>query len=237
MTDAELEERGVLATKEERDYAEKVVTLGVGHGKHNTIYLAKRCISEGVEGDFAEAGVGMGGHPALMAWVDRKYGSGSRKVHLYDSFQGVPKCGPEDVREWRELVGLNPDPMHPEACGRIVNPIENVKANLWRWAGTLDPFVFHVGWIQQVLRSEQNTPAKLALLRVDVDLYDSTVPVFEYLYPRVVKGGYIITDDWGESEAMSPCRLAMYRYFDGRGIPRPTPMRIPDTPGTAWWKV
>lgn len=226
---------GVEVTPDERAYAERVVTLGRGFGKHNTINLAKRCIDRKVEGDFVEAGVNMGGHPALMAWTAKRYGS-SRTVHMYDSFQGVPQAGPEDPPEWREIMGVSKDPAHPVACGRIVNPIEAVKENMAKWDVADTNIVYHVGWFEEVLPTEKNTPEKIALLRLDVDLYESTRVVMERLYPRVVSGGYVITDDWGEGEGISPCRLAMFRYFDALGLDRPEVIRIPETPGTAWFR-
>lgn len=226
---------GVYVTPDEEAYAATVVTLGVGSGKHNTIHLAKRAILENIPGDFVEAGVNMGGHPALMAYVARNFGS-DRAIHMYDSFQGVPQCSPEDPREWIELVGLTKDPAHPVACGRIVNPLDAVKANMVKWGAEGNRIVYHVGWFEEVLPIEKNTPEKIALLRIDVDLFKSTEVVLEYLYPRVVSGGYVISDDWGENESMVPCRKATLAYFDKVGIPYPKVTRLPGTTGTAWWK-
>lgn len=226
---------GVEVTQEDSAFAANVVTLGVGAGKHNTINLAKRCIDQNVQGDFVEAGVNMGGHPALMAWAARRYGS-DRTIHMYDSFQGVPQCSPEDPREWIELVGLTKDPAHPVACGRIVNPLSAVKDNMGKWGVSESRIVYHVGWFEEVLPFEKNTPAKIALLRIDVDLFRSTEIVMQYLYPKVVSGGYVISDDWGENESVVPCRKAMFQYFDRMGIPHPDVTRIPNTTGTAWFR-
>ena len=225
---------GCDVTPDEQAYAERVVTLGRGTGKHNTMCLAKRCIKEGIPGDFVETGVNMGGHPALMAWISRKYGD-VRTVHMYDSFEGVPRAGVHDSPEWQEIMGVCP-PDEPEPCGRIVNPIDAVRENMVKWDVADHPMVYHVGWLQKVLPVETNTPKSIALLRIDVDLYDSTVPVMEYLYPRVSRGGYIISDDWGEGEGMAPCREAMFQYFDRMEIPRPQVTRIPETPGTVWFQ-
>lgn len=228
--------QGIYVTSEEVAYAERVVTLGCGPGKHNTINLAKRCILENIPGDFVEAGVNMGGHPALMAWVIKNF-SGSRKVHMYDSFQGVPEAGTEDPPEWREIMGVAKNPAKPVACGRIVNPLDAVKENMVKWSVSDIPIVYHVGWFEEVLPTEKITPEKIALLRIDVDLYHSTEVVLEHLYPRVSTGGYVISDDWGEGEGMAPCRKATLAYFDKRGLPHPKVTRIPSTPGTVWWKV
>lgn len=227
---------GIDVTPADRAYAARVVTLGVGHGKHNTICLAKRCLDEKIEGDFVEAGVNMGGHPALMGYVLRKRGVTDRKVHMYDSFRGVPKAGPKDPKEWIATMGIEPDPDHPTETGIIVNPLPAVKENMEKWGAPLDQIVYHEGWFEEVLPNEKNTPEKIALLRIDVDLYHSTEVVLKYLYPRVVKGGYIISDDWGEGEGDAPCRIALFEYLDRMGEKRPTVTRLPDTTGTAWWQ-
>lgn len=229
-------EAGIAATPEERAYAERVVTLGVSYGKHNTLCLANRCLKEGIEGDFVEAGVNMGGHPALMAYAIKRKGSKDRKVHMYDSFQGVPKAGPKDPREWIEIMGIEPDPNHPTAAGRIVNPLSAVKENMEKWDVPEGLIVYHEGWFEEVLPIETNTPSKIALLRIDVDLYHSMEMVMKYLYPRVVKGGFVICDDWGEGESDAPCRTAMFEWMDSHGEKRPKVTRLPETTGTAWFQ-
>ena len=228
---------GIDVTAEEAAFASMVVTLGRHTGKHNTINLAKRCIAEGIAGDFVECGVNAGGHPALMSYVLAKYEpNGSRRVHLYDSFEGVPICGEEDCAEWKAITGVNPDPSKPIAAGRIVNPLHGVKENVVRWKADASRLIYHVGWFQDVLPKADERPRAIALLRIDVDLYDSTWPVLEYLYPLVAHGGYIISDDWGENESMVPCRLATLRYLDKRGEPHPQVTRLPETTGTVWWR-
>ena len=230
------DERGVEVTPEDASFAATVVTLGMASGKHNTINLAKRCIDQKIEGDFVECGVNAGGHPALMAYVIRRYDGGARHVHLYDSFQGMPVASPDDSDWDRSILGTNPDRKHGKATGHCVAYRWQVEHNMGLWVKNPEVLVYHEGWFQDVLPAETTTPAKIALLRIDCDLYDSTTPVLEYLYPRVPVGGYIISDDWGESEAPIPARLATLKYFESKGLPTPTVMRIPHTPGTVWFR-
>jgi O-methyltransferase len=59
--------------------------------------------------------------------------------------------------------------------------------------------------------------AQIALLRMDGDLYTSTLDVLHALYDRVVPGGYVIVDDY----ALAPCRQAIDEFRAERGITDP----------------
>jgi hypothetical protein len=60
-------------------------------------------------------------------------------------------------------------------------------------------------------------PARIALLRLDTDGYDSTRHELEHLYPRLVPGGVLIIDDFGQWEG---CRRAVEEW---RAVVRPSP--------------
>lgn len=230
---------GLHISDEDCDYAERVSILGSWSGKHNTIALAKRALAEGIPGDFAECGVHSGGHPALMGYVLRRYGGAAdagRRVHLFDSFEGHPMAGLKDEPAYQKQLGINPDPSVGRPSGIFLATIEQCRENMRNWGAPEDRLTYHVGWLQEVLPKIARDFPPLALLRVDVDLHDSTVPVFEYLYDKVSPGGFIISDDWGETDGYDACRQATYDFFDRRGIPRPEVTRLPVTPGTVWWR-
>lgn len=50
----------------------------------------------------------------------------------------------------------------------------------------------------------------IAVLRLDGDLYSSTMDVLYPLYPKVVKCGYVIVDDYGY---FLQCQRAVDEYF------------------------
>ncbi len=226
---------GCDVTAHDRYFAAPVVTCGMPVGRHNTICLAKRAIAEGIAGDFVECGVNAGGHPAVMAYVSDKYDGGRRKVHLFDSFEGLPMAGPDDTEFDKETLGMNPDRTHGKAGNRLIAERWQVELNMKRWHVNESLLVYHKGWLQDVLPIDTPSMGPIALLRVDVDLYDSTIPVFRYLYPLVPKGGYVISDDWGEAGA-TPARLAALKVLSEMGLPEPNWSRIPETIGTVWWK-
>ena len=73
-----------------------------------------------------------------------------------------------------------------------------------------DMATFHVGWFQDTVPHVQTSVNRIALLRLDGDLYESTLVCLKYLYPLVVEGGIIIVDDYG----LKGCRMACDKYFD-----------------------
>jgi macrocin-O-methyltransferase TylF-like protien len=100
----------------------------------------------------------------------------------------------------------------------------------FRRYGLLDEQVrFLKGWFRDTLPS---APIKtLALLRLDGDLYESTMDALSALYRKVVPGGFVIIDDYGDFE---PCRRAIHEFRDKSGIDDPIE-RIDDS-GVYWRK-
>ncbi len=71
---------------------------------------------------------------------------------------------------------------------------------------------FLPGWFRDTLPTAPIE--RLALLRLDGDLYDSTLDALSALYPRLSPGGYTIVDDYGSFEE---CRGAVHDYIDRAG--------------------
>jgi Macrocin-O-methyltransferase (TylF) len=229
------EDKGCDVSEDDARWAMRATVLGMEVCKHNTIDLCKRAIRDGIPGDFVEAGVCGGGQPAVMAYVSEKYGESKRKVHLFDSFDGLPMAGPDDTEFDQQTLGVNPDRANGIRSDRLVAKRWQVELNMKKWEVNESLLEYHVGWLQNVLPVDAPKMGPIAVLRVDVDLYDSTVPVFEYLYPLVSSGGYIISDDWGEAGAI-PARFAVLKYFDKMGLPAPQVTRIPLIGSTVWWR-
>jgi len=228
-------DRGCNVTPHDKYFAEPCTNCGEWDSKWNTIDLCKRAIAEGIPGDFVECGVNAGAHPACMAYVSEIYGNSARKVHLFDSFEGLPMAGPDDTEFDKETLGVNPDREHGKKANRLVAERWQVELNMKKWHVKESLLVYQVGWLQDILPVVAKTIGPIAVLRTDVDLYDSTVPVFKYLYPLVPKGGYIISDDWGEASA-TPARLAALKVISEMGLPEPNWTRCIRTVSTVWWK-
>jgi hypothetical protein len=235
------DERGVEVLPEESLWADKISVCGAQTTRNNTINICKRALAEGIPGDFGECGVLSGGHPAMMAYVLTRYGVQGRRVHLYDSFNGHPMAGPGDGPDEQNFLGVNPDIHHaiptPNRQYACAGYRWQVELNMKLWKVDQGLLVYHEGFLQDLLPVEQakGILPQFAVLRVDVDLHVSTLPVAEYLYPRVSPGGYVICDDWGES-GPTAARRAWLDTFRAHGWAEPNAMSIPITIGTVWWK-
>jgi O-methyltransferase len=152
-------------------------------------------LRERVPGDLIETGVWRGGACILMRGVLAAYDDHERTVWVADSFQGIPKPDPE-----RYPVDAG-DVLWTET--HIVVPLEQVQANFRRY-GLLDGQVrFLPGWFRDTLPTAPIE--QLAVLRLDGDLYESTIIALENLYPKLSPGGFVIVDDY----ALATCRAAV----------------------------
>jgi O-methyltransferase len=106
-------------------------------------------------------------------------------------------------------------------------PLEKVRANFESY-GLLDSQVrFVEGWFKDTLPCLSEL--QFAGIRLDGDLYESTIQALEALYPRLSPGGFAIIDDYGAFEA---CRRAVEGYRSAHAIK--VPLQTIDWTG-AWW--
>ena len=213
-------------------FCRKVRHLGNPAMYENTWELTERVLEEGIPGDLCEAGVYAGSHPAIMATVLQRAGVRDRKVHLFDSFQGIPKCSPRECEDDKRTKGEAPDGVL-ESSGVAVCSLEGVKRNMRAWGVDPSLLVYHPGWFQESLPAPGVGP--LAFLRIDVDLYDSTVPVMRYLYPLVSPRGFVCSDDLGSET----CRVATMRGVQAAGEDWSvwTVCLSHVDAGTHWWRT
>jgi O-methyltransferase len=171
-------------------------------GLNNVQNCVTDCLRRGVPGDLLEAGVWRGGTTILMRAVLLAYGDADRKVWVADSFEGCPK--PQDPSEHTDRHWFN---------NFLCVPLEQVRANFERYGLLDDRVIFLPGWFAESL---PNAPIhKLAVLRVDADMYSSTLDVLHALYGKVSKDGYVIIDDYFTIEA---CRRAVDEFRAARNI-------------------
>jgi O-methyltransferase len=161
-------------------------------------------LRHGVPGDLIETGVWRGGTVIFMRAILAAFGDATRTVWAADSFQGLPKPSgryPSDDADnlWRFDV--------------LAVPEEQVRANFERYGLLDDQVRFLKGWFQDTLRGAPID--KIAVARLDGDMYESTIVALEALYPKLSPGGFLIVDDYG---AVGTCKQAVDDYRRDHGI-------------------
>jgi O-methyltransferase len=184
---------------EGRDWPPTADTMIGRQRLDHVLGCARTVVEEGVPGDFAECGIWRGGVVALLRGVLAAYGDTERSVWGADSFAGLPVPDParypaDEGYDWSGVDTLKV-------------PADEVLANIARY-GLLDDRVHLLeGWFEDTLR---DAPIEaLSVLRVDGDLYQSTMDVLVALEPKVSPGGFVIIDDYNGWE---PCRRAVDDY-------------------------
>ncbi len=163
-------------------------------------------VKQGVPGDLIETGVWRGGASVFMRGVLRALDASDRRLWVADSFRGLPR--PDD--RYAADAG---DGHH--RFSELAVPLGVVRENFRRY-GLLDAQVqFLPGWFRDTLPGLRDE--RWALIRLDGDMYESTMDALEALYPQLSVGGYVIVDDG----SLAPCRAAVDDFRRRYGIEDP----------------
>ncbi|WP_060481434.1 TylF/MycF/NovP-related O-methyltransferase [Pseudomonas sp. NBRC 111119] len=130
-----------------------------------------------VDGDFLEVGVWRGGSGCLLAMASQRAGRG---VFLADTFSGVVKAGQHDTRY---TGGEHAD-----------TDVQRVLA-LARRCQVEDDVRVLVGMFPE--HNASQVGGRLALLHIDVDVFESARDVLRWAAPRLVRGAVVVFDDYG----------------------------------------
>lgn len=171
----------------------------------NLQYCIVNVLQQGVPGDLIECGVWRGGATIFMRAVLKAYGDTERIVWVADSFQGLPKPDPK-------RYPADEGDLH-WTWQQLAVPLEEVKKNFAKYGLLDDQVRFLAGWFCDTL---PDAPiSRLAVLRIDADMYQSTIEALRFLYPKVSVGGYVIVDDYG---AAPGCKRAVDDFRREYGI-------------------
>ncbi|MBS0194978.1 MAG: TylF/MycF family methyltransferase [Proteobacteria bacterium] len=178
-------------------------------------------LRDDVPGDIIETGVWRGGACILARAVLAAHGVTDRRVFVADSFEGLPKpdadTHPADKDDTHHVHGF------------LAISQEQVAENFRKY-GLLDgQVVFLKGWFKDTLPTAPIE--RLAVMRLDGDMYGSTIDALNSLYPRLSSGGYCIIDDY----ALEGCKQAVTDYRAAHGIH--AEMTAIDWTGTYWRKA
>lgn len=165
----------------------------------------ERALADGVPGDLIETGVWRGGATIFMRAILKAHGVTDRCVWVADSFEGLP---PPDPGKYPADAG----DIHHQ-FEQLAIPLEQVKANFKAYGLLDDQVRFLKGWFKDTLPGAPIE--RLAVMRLDGDMYESTMDALSALYPRLSVGGFAVIDDFG---AVPGCRKAIEDFRRDRGI-------------------
>jgi O-methyltransferase len=164
-----------------------------------------RVIADQVPGDVIETGVWRGGTTIYMRAILRARGVRDRRVWVADSFEGLPPPNPDEYpADAGSRFHLQPD---------LAVSLDAVKANFERYGLLDDQVQFVQGFFKDTMPTLGDE--RWAVIRLDGDLYESTIDVLTHLYPNLSVGGYVIVDDYG---AVPACRQAVEDFRAANGI-------------------
>jgi len=143
-------------------------------------------IADDISGDLIETGVWRGGATILMRAVLAAHVDTTRTVWVADSFEGFPNA---------RLAIDRVDYTAGAGNERFAVSVDEVRRNFARYNLLDDQVRFLVGWFSDTLPTAPIE--RLAVLRLDGDMYESTRDAIEVLYPKLSPGGYLIVDDYG----------------------------------------
>ena len=172
---------------------------------NNIQHCIEDTISNNVPGDLIETGVWRGGATIFMRALLKVHGVSDKMVWVADSFEGLPRPNEE------KYPADKGDKYHIYTELKV--SIDEVKKNFLAYDLLDNQVQFLKGWFKDTLPS---APIKsLSVLRLDGDMYESTMDALVNLYPKLSAGGYIIIDDYNW---IGSCRQAVEDYRIEHGI-------------------
>ena len=184
---------------EGRDWPSEAETMVGLERLNNVEFCVKDVLANGILGDFIETGVWRGGVCILIAAILKVSGVTDRTVWVADSFEGLPRPDGRYAQDagstfykFEESLGVS---------------LEEVRANFERYGMLDDNVRFLKGWFKDTLPGAPID--RLAVLRLDGDMYASTMDALNSLYKKLSIGGYVIIDDYG---SVAACKQAVHDF-------------------------
>ena len=187
-----------------RDLIEQKLTM-LGKQKLDTLrFCIEDVLKQSIPGDIIETGVWKGGATIYAAGILKAHRDIQKKVFVADSFAGLPR---PDAQKYPQDKGGTHHTRKDLAVG-----LEEVKDNFSRFDLLSKQVVFIRGFFEVSLQSADIE--KLSVLRLDGDMYGSTMTVLKQLYHKLEIGGYLILDDW----LLTGARKALLDFCSQIGI-------------------
>lgn len=183
----------------------------IAYSSEETLMFTNECAKKmkDTKGVYVECGVAAGAQ--ILAMAD---GAPDKIIHAFDSFDGIPLPSNKDdqmpgikyLTKEEQKALPKPGKQILESSGATVVPIESFLENISKLPNPQN-IIIHKGWFEHTL--EKCSIQEISILRLDGDLYNSTLVCLQQLFPKVIKGGIVIIDDW----QLSGCQQACKDYF------------------------
>ena len=137
-----------------------------------------------VKGVIVECGCFKGGSTVNLSLVAAACG---RELHVFDSFAGLPDPHPGDSGHLLMVDGE----VQTYAAGAYAGSLQEVMTNIERF-GAREVCTFHKGYFEDTLPGFDQP---IVFAWIDVDLASSEKTCLQYLWPLLIDGGYLFTDE------------------------------------------
>lgn len=169
-----------------------------------------------IEGSIVECGVWRGGSMMAVAETLKHTGDTGRELYLFDTFEGMsePTVDDADYKDESAQSRLDKEDKNKKASHTwAYSTLETVQAGMANTSYNNSKIHYIKGKVEDTIPG--TLPEKIALLRLDTDWYESTRHELNHLFPRLVKGGVLIIDDYGYWKG---ARKAMDEYIAEHNI-------------------
>lgn len=199
------------------DWPERAHTM-IGLKRLNNLHeCLDKIRTNNIDGDIVETGVWRGGASIFSKIYCNLYDL-NKKIFVVDSFEGLPPPEhPEDIGDKHYTIDF------------LKVSLDQVKNNFSLYDCLDENVCFLKGWFADTLPNNLDIK-KISLLRMDGDMYKSTMDVFDSCYDKVVFGGQIIIDDY----CLPTCKKAVNEFREKNKLTNP--FTVIDSCGIFWEK-
>ena len=197
--------------------AVKPFTLTSIERRFALIQAVNYIIKNKIAGDIVECGVWKGGSIMAIAKTLLTLKSYDKELYLFDTFEGMPKPKEFDVASYDNRMAIKQFEdlkINDNSSNWCKIELDEVRNNVFSTKYNKEKFHFIKGKVEDTI--PEFSPETISILRLDTDWYESTRHELIHLFPRLVKGGVIIIDDYGYWKG---AKKAVDEYFTENNIP------------------
>ena len=193
----------------------KLFTLTSIERRLALIQAVNYIIKNKIAGDIVECGVWKGGSIMIIVKTLLELKSYDKELYLFDTFEGMPKPTEFDVsyKDKLAIKEFEDQKIDNNSSDWLRIELDEVKKNVFSTGYNKEKFHFIKGKVEDTI--PKNSPKTISILRLDTDWYDSIRHELIHLFPRLVKGGVIIIDDYGFWKG---AKKAADEYFEENNI-------------------